>query len=328
MEYKVTWITKNLAMGPAPMSYAQLDIIRENGINAIVNLCAEFSDLHEIEEKAGFEVCYLPIWDEDVPDLPAMETALAWLDEAIYLDKKILVHCRHGIGRTGTFVTAYMIRRGLGLRRASKKLKFSGANPSTYGQWKLVKKYNKQSGELKIREPSLELKNRVDLGRFFSDYDALIQRVDLEVNAHGRADDQPCGRGLHPCCSAPFDIQFIEVVYIHSRMGRQLTSAQREDAIHRAVATKKSKTTRCPFNQGEGCEIFDFRPERCRSYGAEHFERDRAEIDSMMFELSRELFLALTGQFLERGQFCFSLADTVSGKFVQSYFNHMQGLRM
>ncbi|MGQ9500375.1 MAG: protein-tyrosine phosphatase family protein [Dissulfurimicrobium sp.] len=50
-----------------------------------------------------------------------MERALAWLDEAIYLGKKVLVHCRHGIGRTGTFVTAYLIRRGLGLKLAAKK---------------------------------------------------------------------------------------------------------------------------------------------------------------------------------------------------------------
>jgi hypothetical protein len=62
-KYQMTWITSDLAVGYAPMSYAELDSIRSQGINAIVNLCAEFCDLHEIEEASGFEVYYLPILD-------------------------------------------------------------------------------------------------------------------------------------------------------------------------------------------------------------------------------------------------------------------------
>ncbi len=121
--YTPTWITKNLAVGHAPMSYEELDSLRDQGINAIVNLCAEFTDLHEIEAKAGFEVFYLPIDDNTAPGMEEMEKGLAWLDEAMYLGKKVLVHCHHGIGRTGTFVTAYLLRRGLGLKKAGKKMK-------------------------------------------------------------------------------------------------------------------------------------------------------------------------------------------------------------
>ncbi|MGQ9811918.1 MAG: hypothetical protein ACUVQ2_00660 [Dissulfurimicrobium sp.] len=43
------------------MSYEELDSLKRQGINAIINLCAEFCDLHEIEEQAGFEVYYLPV---------------------------------------------------------------------------------------------------------------------------------------------------------------------------------------------------------------------------------------------------------------------------
>ena len=85
-----------------------------SGIGAILNLCAEFCDLHSIEEKAGFEVWYLPIADEEAPDLQELEKALDWLDECLYLGKKVLVHCRFGIGRTGTVVNAYLLRKGLG----------------------------------------------------------------------------------------------------------------------------------------------------------------------------------------------------------------------
>ena len=74
--YQLTWITDYLAVGCAPMSYVEFEAIREQGIDAIVNLCAEFCDLHEIEEKSGFEVYYLPIPDENAPDMEDMEKAM------------------------------------------------------------------------------------------------------------------------------------------------------------------------------------------------------------------------------------------------------------
>ncbi|MBW2570404.1 MAG: dual specificity protein phosphatase family protein [Deltaproteobacteria bacterium] len=215
--YQLTWITDSLAVGYAPMSYADLDSIREQGINAIVNLCAEFCDLHEIEENSGFEVYYLPIPDESAPDMDNMEKALAWLDEAIYLGKK--VHCRHGIGRTGTFVTSYMLRRGLALDAASKKLKGTRAIPSNYSQWKLLKKYGRKSGTLKIREPSLEGRNAVDLSPYFAEYEALISEVEEDIKKGILADNiSSCGLDNRECCFDYFDLELIETVYLSSML--------------------------------------------------------------------------------------------------------------
>ena len=39
--YELTWITSGLAAGQAPMSHEDLDSIRAQGIDAIVNLCGE-----------------------------------------------------------------------------------------------------------------------------------------------------------------------------------------------------------------------------------------------------------------------------------------------
>ncbi len=321
--YTVTWITNSLAVGRAPMSYAEFDSIKAQGIDGIINLCAEFSDLHELEESSGFEVYYLPIWDEDIPKIEAMENALAWLDEAIYLGKKVLVHCRHGIGRTGTLVTSYMIRRGLTLKAAAKKLKSSKANPSNYGQWKLLKKYGKKSGVLKIREPSLEVKNRVDLSLFFSDYESLIKKIDQEIDSQTQKDSIQCGKQDQTCCSQPFNIHFIEVVYLHSKMNRHFTSVQRDALIKKAVKTYKKENMLCPFNQGNGCEAYKIRPARCRIYGAIEFSKDKNEIQNMLSEISQAVFLAFAGKFQPDMNFTFSIADTISGKFVQKYFHYM-----
>ena len=109
-EYPLRWITDELAVGYSPKSYEDLDFIKEQGIGAIVNLCAECYDLHEIEVKAGFEVYYFPIADERAPDMEDIKKAFAWLDDVINQDQKVLVHCRFGIGRTGTFVIAYLLK--------------------------------------------------------------------------------------------------------------------------------------------------------------------------------------------------------------------------
>ena len=166
--YQLTWITKNLAVGHAPMSYDDFDSIRDQGIDGIVNLCEEFSDLHTLEENAGFEVFYLPITDERAPAIEEMEKGLEWLDEAVYLGKKVLVHCRHGIGRTGTFVTAYLLRRGLGLKRAEKMLrkKKTRANPTNFSQWWLLRKFGKKEGTLRRADATAENRNSVDLSAF------------------------------------------------------------------------------------------------------------------------------------------------------------------
>lgn len=141
--YSIKWITEYLAVGHAPMSFDDLETVKKEGIHAIINLCEEFCDLHEIQERTGFEVYYFPIPDECAPDATEMEKALSWLEEAVRQKKRILVHCRFGIGRTGTFVTAYLLRKGYTLKEASKKLKATGATPSSHSQWRFIRRFKK-----------------------------------------------------------------------------------------------------------------------------------------------------------------------------------------
>ena len=339
------------------MSYADLDMIRAEGINAIVNLCGEFCDLHEIEENSGFEVFYLPIPDECAPDMEEMEKALAWLDEAIYLGKKILVHCRHGIGRTGTFVTSYLIRKGLGLKVAEKKLKGTRANPTNYSQWRLLKKYSKKSGVLKIREPSLESKNVVDLSTYFNEYEALVRKTDEDIenvkNSYPEA--SACGAETDDCCYRYFDLELIEAIYLGNQLNRQLTSNSRMEVIHGAVeVTKKIRMLKkalvksgdnivdnkvpiaeaygtrkilCPLNKEHHCSLYDYRPISCRVYNLPSDAVDLLLTESMLRDLSRNIFFSFSGIFPEDQNLSFTLADTVSGKFVQQYFYCLANLQ-
>ncbi len=143
-QYKIEWITDMLAAGNATLSYADMDFLKDQGINAIVNLCGEFFDLHEIQVGKGFDVFYFPIFDECAPDMAALEKGLEWVEEKNKKGKSVLVHCRFGMGRTGMFVFAHLLRQGMPLKTITKKFKKFRANPSSYCQWKLLRQFEKE----------------------------------------------------------------------------------------------------------------------------------------------------------------------------------------
>ncbi len=347
MSYQLTWITSQLAAGYAPMSYEDLDTIRGEGIDAIVNLCGEFTDLHEIEEKAGFEVYYLPTPDEHAPEMAAMERALAWLDEAIYLGKKILVHCRHGHGRTGTFVSAYLLRRGLGLKKAEKILKNTRANPTNYGQWKLLRKYNKKMGVLTLQEPQAEVSaGETDLSPFLQEYEAVL--AELETTLAGQESFSGCGLDSDECCSRYFELQLAESVWIHNGFNRLLSQDDRQLVIERAVeCSAVIKTVRtlhryhpglagedfartygaarnpCPLYVAGNCMLYEKRPFSCRWHGSTLSAEQLENYTEMLVNISRNMYLALTGDFPPEGVLLFTMAETVSGRFVQVCFDTM-----
>lgn len=355
-DYQLTWITDHLAIGRAPMSFADLGVIRDQGVDGIINLCGEYCDLHEIESKSDFEVYYLPIPDESTPDMADMEKALDWLDEAIYLGKKILVHCRFGIGRTGTFVTAYLIRKGLGLKLAKKRLKHTPAGPESYRQWRLLKKYNRKSGMLKWREPSLENHQVVDLNIYFAEYEALTDQLETLINRDPGPQNRGkrCGSQTDSCCFRYFELGLMESVYLHNRINRLLKREARSEVIARAVSIaaeirdiqKRMKTDgrlpdsapaelrrhyasrglRCPLSAQRQCRVYDHRPIGCRLSNVTVADDAVNTIHTALQTLSRTIFLAFTGSFMAETELTFPMVDTVSGRFVQRYFYYLAAL--
>jgi protein-tyrosine phosphatase len=172
-EYSLRWITQDLAVGYSPKSYEDLDFIREQGVGAIVNLCAECYDLNEIEKDAGFEVYYLPISDESAPDVEDMQKALLWLDDAINQGQKVLVHCRFGIGRTGTFVIAYLLKNGFSLDDALEKVEHTPSVPQSRAQWRFIEQYGKILRIPRVKEGAREKRKSVGPGSFFKRWESM-----------------------------------------------------------------------------------------------------------------------------------------------------------
>jgi len=344
MSYEINWVTNLLGVGRAPMSYEDLDTIHDMGINAIINLCYEYSDLHKLEEEAGFEVYYLPISDECAPDIDELEKGLQWLDEAIYLKKKVLVHCRFGQGRTGTITSAYLLRRGLNMKQIKKELKKTKALPATYRQWKLLKKYGKKQSDLTLRPPQITHHQPNDLSPFYLEYKNLTTAVDIQMAEI----DIPeiCGKNCDSCCHASFQMPLLEALYFNDSLNRLLTTEARNTAIEKALMCHKKlqsslkyltppqssspqeiyikDTLLCPLSVDGSCILFEARPIRCRFNGYKEIDLPfHKSVKDELSRLSNETFLALTGQLPQGSGIYSSLIETVSGKFIQTYFHLM-----
>lgn len=373
--YQITWITRQLAVGHAPTSYEELASIKGQGIDAIVNLCGEYCDLHRIEEEHGFEVLYLPVTDDCAPGMEDLEKALAWLDEAIYLGKKVLVHCKLGIGRTGTFVRSYLLRRGFGAKRAENKLKNIRSHPTSFNQWRFLRRFEKKEGVLNIRDPSLDFGRAADLDPFFAEYEALCSDADHSFTAYSSVHSEfpSCGKDTNNCCTQPFHLQLVEAITLNHRVNRELDRDLRLVVIDRARRMGRVSAGRqpgmegivlpvstvldnsaaraigdpgssedycCPLSLENKCLLYSHRPLRCRIFGmndwgpmpahvpgaAESPGEDARKsfsperLNMQLFDISRRLFHALNGTFLEGRSLLFSMPRVLSGEFIQDYF--------
>ncbi len=329
-DYLITWVTKSLGVGAAPMSYEELTSLKLQGIVAIVNLCGEFSDLHTIEKDAGFDVFWLPIPDETAPKMEAMEEGLEWLDEAIYLGKRVLVHCHHGIGRTGTFVTAYLLRRGLGMKKAGKLLKTTRANPTNFSQWWLLRKFGKKEGRLTLGEPTPENRNSADLSEFYARYERLLEKLSALT---APPSPECCAKSGAEPCDRRFSLELIEALYLNNKVNIGLSAEQRKEVISLAKGIKKEPPDEdaepaqpgpgCPLKQNNICLLYKSRPVHCRLKGFSPDAENLAELNKELAQLSKEVYQALFGQEADQPPPAVSFNDSVSGKFIQQYFQYL-----
>ncbi len=141
MNKMIRWVYKTLGGSRAP-DIDELDLWRNEGINTIINLLDGQYGLWLAEEqkKHGFEVIRIPssmcteYQEEEI--IPVYQ----YIDNLINDRKKVVVHCKYGQARSGTFLAGYLIHKGFPYEKALEEVMKKGFLPQTEPQLSFLKK--------------------------------------------------------------------------------------------------------------------------------------------------------------------------------------------
>jgi len=95
-----------------------IDLTKPNETIAYARILLDEAKLYEVEVRH----LRFPIGDFGLPTRKQMESILDTIDESLRAGKKIYLHCWGGIGRTGTTVGCYLVRRGKTGEQALRQL--------------------------------------------------------------------------------------------------------------------------------------------------------------------------------------------------------------
>jgi len=99
---------------------------------------------------------------------------ITWLASMLAKRKKVLVHCRFGIGRTGTLITAWLLKQGQSLDQALEMLRHTPAEPKSDAQWLFLHAYALSINNSSVSKTTPKRRNRSRLGLFFRKHARLL----------------------------------------------------------------------------------------------------------------------------------------------------------
>lgn len=114
---RVTWINNNIAISPA-FRKGNLIKIRQMGIDAIVDVRSEYQDDDNLIRELGMEFFHTAVDDRYAPTQKQMESILDFVNPLLNQDKRILIHCQNGYGRSPLVAIAILVKRGMSVADA------------------------------------------------------------------------------------------------------------------------------------------------------------------------------------------------------------------
>ncbi|NOT20703.1 MAG: ATP-binding cassette domain-containing protein [Sideroxydans sp.] len=94
----------------APIDY-DLNLLARTGITKLITLTETDLD-QEALQRAGMSNLHMPIFDREAPSVAQTHMLLVRMQRMIEAGEILAVHCKAGLGRTGTILAAWMIREG------------------------------------------------------------------------------------------------------------------------------------------------------------------------------------------------------------------------
>jgi len=140
------WHIDNLVAGSArPGRYGDLrdDLARlkEEGIEVIVNLCSEPVEIPP-EFEDSFRQVHVPVVDGHPPEAEQLEEIMGEVLRAKAGGKKVVIHCRGGVGRTATvLIPLIMELEGVSMDDAIGRLRKAGRYTQSMHQWEFLREW-------------------------------------------------------------------------------------------------------------------------------------------------------------------------------------------
>lgn len=167
---------------------SDIDTLKENGITAILDVTCEFDGLEWSSTQENISYLNIPVLDHSVPTHSQLNQAINWIHHHIKEDRRVVVHCALGRGRSVFVMAAYLLSqdKNADVHQVLAQIKETRetANLNKHQLRHLAKRHKK--GELVIKNKAVIIANPVSGTKMWQYKEHLIVArlsayYDLEV---------------------------------------------------------------------------------------------------------------------------------------------------
>jgi protein-tyrosine phosphatase len=142
MMYQIKPVSDLLFRSRVPRTWAEVQQLKDQKITTIINLmssnlflreCVYYKKEEKLLQEYGIKVIYIPLHLFKVPTLYQLEEIFGHLEQ---LQENTLIHCKHGVDRTGMAIAYWQIKsKAKSLDQAIKEMMDHGFHFKFFKWW-------------------------------------------------------------------------------------------------------------------------------------------------------------------------------------------------